>query len=311
MSQQIYSFASVDLCGSKTKQPGADKSTQEKLVLLASVVTIFLSVTVMSTAAMMYIFRSSQQLSTTSSYGVPPIACVVCTNLINIPGGSIVNDPLISKLETMVDKGVQMCCAHKSDQLSTLLELTLRRQESSPAPDSEFNPQNFSLSFVSVHKRLYPSVDMANITEPVFDPNWLVETRFQQDNDDLVEHSRGVDVQVGGLHILTSGQYLIYSSIHFKPNSALPCKTFKLQIWGHYIEKITPNDPAVSGCLLKTAHTCCDECARDDQTSFTSGVFYLKKGDIVRVLISGHGLVDFNRKSSYAGLVMLGIGTAN
>uniref|UniRef100_A0A2C9LK31 THD domain-containing protein n=1 Tax=Biomphalaria glabrata TaxID=6526 RepID=A0A2C9LK31_BIOGL len=141
--------------------------------------------------------------------------------------------------------------------------------------------------------------------------NSAVRVLFQHkgfEMDPLVEHVRGVEVLPDGLKIIHPGFYYVYSSIHFRPESPRPCKDFQYQTWNQYLEKTSPLDPAQSGCLLKVAHTCCDICTRDEETSYTGGVFYLDKNDVVQIAIDGFGLVNFRRDTSFVGLMMLSTG---
>lgn len=53
---------------------------------------------------------------------------------------------------------------------------------------------------------------------------------FMKENKSVREHSRGVEVHEDGLTIQTSGRYFIYSSIHFRRDSAYPCTNFTYQV---------------------------------------------------------------------------------
>ncbi|CAL1542721.1 unnamed protein product [Lymnaea stagnalis] len=244
----------------------------------------------------------------------PLSVCVECNKLIKNPYDLSERDLLLESLERKTEDGVTKCCASNSQQLSALIEISLRKQQTNKEPLPAYNVSDFKFSPASAHKRLYPPQSPfpeVNYRDrvPRFD-NGTVYVLFKHDKsapDPLVEHDRGVEVLNDGLRIVYSGLYYVYSSIHFRPESAHPCKDFQYQTWAHYVEKITPNDPAKTGCLLKTVHTCCDECTMDEETSYVGGTFELEAGDVVRILVSGHGLVYFRQQTSFAGLVMMGL----
>jgi hypothetical protein len=249
------------------------------------------------------------------SKNTKPVACIECIKLIKNPydlGGE--DNLLVSLIHEYAD-GVEKCCAYDSHQLSSLLELTMRRQEVDNAPLQSFNVSDFTFSPVSAHKRMYPPKnpfpEVAYTKRvPVF-PQKTIYVLFKHENitdNRLIEHVRGVEVLKEGLRIIYSGLYYVYSSINFRPESAYPCKNYTYQTWSHAVEKQSPNKPDKSGCLLKTFHTCCDSCSMEEETSFTGGVFYFEAGDVLRVSIGGYGLVYFQTKSSFAGLIMLGTG---
>ncbi|KAH9507619.1 hypothetical protein Btru_051633 [Bulinus truncatus] len=247
-----------------------------------------------------------------------PIACVDCNKLVRNPYDLSAADSLLDSLTHDYVDGVEKCCAYDSGALSVLLELTMRRQEVNKAPVPSFNVSDFTFSPASAHMRMYPPHKPFTDVEyryrvPTFS-NGSVYVLFQRENstiNPLTEHFRGVEVLKDGLRIVYDGLYYVYSSVHFRPESAHPCKDFKYQTWTHYIERLSPNNPAQTGCLLRTSHTCCDECSMDEETSYTGGTFYLTAGDVIRVAIDGYGLVYFRQQSSFAGLMMLGTGSSD
>ncbi len=243
-----------------------------------------------------------------------PIACVPCDKLIKRTYGTFA-DPLYDILSKVGDAqgGDELCCAHDSNQMSALLEMSMRRPDDDKSLLPSFNVSDFAFSPVSAHRRLFPPTnpypEMPYETRVPQFGNGSVVVLFKHKEataDPLVEHERGVEILEDGIRIIYSGLYYIYSSIHFRPESAHPCKAFKHKTWGHYVEKTSPNNPAQSGCLMKTAHTCCDVCTMDEETSYTGGVFYLKSRDVIKIVISGYGLVYFRQQTSFAGLMMLG-----
>ncbi|XP_055897265.1 uncharacterized protein LOC106078465 isoform X1 [Biomphalaria glabrata] len=285
----------------------------QKLVLLMVVISIVLCAVVLVMAIFSIMQTSEGQLSETVS--TKPIACIECKKLIKTPYDLSDEDSLLDSLSREFIEGLEKCCAYNSKQLSSMLELTMRRQDVKTASLSSFNAANFTFSPVSAHKRMYAPTNPYPTVEyirrvPVF-PKETVYVMFKHENrsdDPLREHVRGVEVLKDGLRIIYSGLYYVYSSIHFRPESAYPCRNFTYQTWTHIVERMSPNNPNQSGCLLRTSHTCCDSCSMDDETSYTGGVFYLAAGDVLRVAIGGHGLVYFQTKSSFAGLMMLGTG---
>lgn len=270
--------------------------TKEKWMLVISVAAIVLSVAGLLVTSLVFIQNVLHKDNQTL------IACVPCEKL----GSSNNPGSLLHKLtKVLLHDGTYNCCANNSEQMSAMIELVLQKQDSEPEPLPVFNSSDHLFGPASAHKRLRPSVNR-NFTFPEFLDKKLVLTNFSKENEPPLEHARGVDVRDQSLRILHSGLYFVYSSIHFQPTPNHPCKDFKFQTWGHYVEKIVPNYPGRSGCILKTSHTCCDQCINDSETSFTSGVFQLQAGDIIQILVSGYGLVYFKSESSFAGLMMLG-----
>ncbi|XP_059166440.1 uncharacterized protein LOC131948775 [Physella acuta] len=207
-----------------------------------------------------------------------------------------------------------MCCAFNDSQMSALMALSMRRNNTLEAPLPEFNVSKFQFSPVSAHRALCPPIN-AFLTEPnenrapQFESGKNIVVRFEHANcipSPQTEHVRGVEVLTYGLRIQQPGMYYVYSNIRFRPESNQPCKEFKFQTWGHYVHKTRVNDPAHTGRLLQTTYTCCDECAAQDETSYLGGVFHFLDGDVISIHVSGHGLVSYENKTSFAGLLMLG-----
>jgi hypothetical protein len=310
MPQSAYITVNTAIRRQRPEKAALKKIRQEKCVLTLSVFAIALSLVGFSGSGVMYFKGGRQQAQPTSlATASSPIACVACSRFVRVSSEDSNPDPLIPKLSTIWEDGLEMCCAYNSDQMSTLLELTMRRPELPKGPVLEFDPKHFSLSSVSAHKRLYLPPQNTTSLVPVFYEK-PVRVMFKPADDYLVEHARGVLVKEEGLEILHSGQYMVYSSINFRPDSSLPCSGFKYKVWGHSIERFKFNDPASISTILKTTHTCCDICTRDDETSFTSGVFDLEAGDTIRAYVSGHRLIYFGKESSFAGLMMLGSETS-
>ncbi|XP_059148926.1 tumor necrosis factor ligand superfamily member 6-like [Physella acuta] len=283
----------------------------QRLVLALALFAILLCTAVLVIGIVLFTSHSTSETNDKDK----PIACVSCNKLIKTTYDTSASDPLFDMLVRVRDAhgGSDLCCAYDSEQMSALLEMSMRRQDVNKAPLQSFNVSDFSFSPASTHKRLFPPKNPYpempyQERVPQFG-NGSVVVLFKNENvtaDPLVEHERGVEILKDGIRIIHPGLYYVYSSIHFRPESAHPCKNFKYQTWGHYVEKISPNNPAQTGCLLKTAHTCCDACTMDEETSYTGGVFHLESGDVIRIVISGYGLVYFRQQTSFAGLMMLG-----
>ncbi|CAL1526490.1 unnamed protein product [Lymnaea stagnalis] len=282
------------------------------LVTVISLISIVLCAVVVTIS--LIALKLEVQHGIEESASKPPVVCIECIKIIKNPYNLSEVDPLMDSLDKVFEDGVEKCCAHNNSQLSALIEMSMRLQRVNTAPLPDFNVSDFKFSPVSAHKRLYPPKNPfpeVNYRKrvPRFE-NSSVYVLFKYEksmSDPLLEHEHGVEVLNDGLRIVYSGAYYVYSSIHFRPESAHPCKSFLYTTWGHSVEKLSPNSPAQTGCLLKTAHTCCDHCTMDEETSYTGGVFNLEAGDIIRVSVSGHGLVYFRQQTSFAGVFMIGL----
>lgn len=67
-------------------------------------------------------------------------------------------------------------------------------------------------------------------TDPEFQSKRLVKTNFSQENEPVLEHARNVDVLDQALRIKHTGLYYVYSSVHFRPDSVYPCKSFTYKV---------------------------------------------------------------------------------
>ncbi|XP_059166878.1 uncharacterized protein LOC131949127 isoform X2 [Physella acuta] len=119
------------------------------------------------------------------------------------------------------------------------------------------------------------------------------------------EHASGVEVLTDGFVIQTSGLYLVYSGVKFKPNSTRYSADFTYQTWFHYLQKENPRSPMRSGVLLRTVHTVCPNCTGSQESSYTGGVFGLEQGEKLFVTMSGQGIVELDTESSHLGLFLL------
>lgn len=230
------------------------------------------------------------------------IACIKC------PEGELTCRP-IKKLRTNIEDE-DAYCASSSEQLSDLLEFVMLKppEEMEPASQQrrkeEGQPEilNTNLSRPSAHKRLLPSENFA-ADVPIFG-NKTVTLIMNATHHEEMEHIRGVNVSELGYEIVHSGLYHVYSSIRFKPDSGHPCSEYMFQTWEQTVIK-TPSSGAEEETILRSLYTCCDHCTNVKETSYAGGAFRLQPGDKIKVTVSGHGLVDYRRDSSFFGLTML------
>ncbi|CAL1536014.1 unnamed protein product [Lymnaea stagnalis] len=122
---------------------------------------------------------------------------------------------------------------------------------------------------------------------------------------DYREHARGVMVTDEGLVVQHHGLYFVYSNIYLSPGTNQNPKDVSFQTRYHYVNRVSPNHPMNTGVLMRCAFTQCPNCIEGGRTSYAGGFFYLKANDIIRVTVSGEGLVTFDNKSSFLGLYML------
>ncbi|XP_059143684.1 uncharacterized protein LOC131931021 [Physella acuta] len=221
-------------------------------------------------------------------------------------------ETLQRRTENTTDNQIEMLCALDEKQLSNLVRLYLltgtEEAVSSALPPVK-DPKNFSMGDASIHRKLLPSFfqEDEHLDKPVFDPHESFQLYFAPEEDNpLLEHTRNVELLTSETVIQKSGLYLVYSSVHFKPDSALPCNHFDQKIWSHNITRTRENIPEYSGVLLTSSHTCCDNCVRNQETSYTAGVFFLHKNDQLRVEVSGRGLVSYRPQSTFFGMAKLG-----
>ncbi|XP_059148931.1 uncharacterized protein LOC131936093 [Physella acuta] len=231
-----------------------------------------------------------------------PLVCIECAKLRMFHRGNALIESLTLQHG---ENGVEQCCAHDYIQLSKFIEMNIQSRSEVSDVHDERPLSEFFFSPATAHRRVYPPAPNSEPTTGNVKATLLL-LHQNSTPDPLVEHSRGVEVLSDGMKILHTGLYYIYSSLYFQPQSKLTCKEFKDKTWGHFVEKFKYNNPAKSGCLLKTSHTCCDDCRGDRETSFTSGLFNLEAGEIIRVVVTGYGLVNFNPQSSFVGVMMLG-----
>ncbi|CAG5125335.1 unnamed protein product, partial [Candidula unifasciata] len=209
----------------------------------------------------------------------------------------------VSRLPRKLRDGVESCCAGDVDQMAVIIEFIRQKQTNVPVPVT-YDPANVTSGPVSVHKRLLPLTRAGMSGTFTNDSN----IRLQPDNsesDTTREHVNNVQVLPSGFLILLSGYYHIYSSLEFTSRDSRPCREFAVKTWKQIVLRSRPNDRISSGAILSSAHTCCDHCTWDKETSYTAGTFYLQAGDHLHVEASGTGLVSFHTESTYFGLTMI------
>ncbi|XP_059160929.1 CD40 ligand-like isoform X3 [Physella acuta] len=160
---------------------------------------------------------------------------------------------------------------------------------------------------VQAHVYLCPSTRFSgaeNSIDPIFSPTQHSVLYIDQSTLGFTQHNSGVDITQEGIKILFSGFYFIYSNVNFKPNTTQSSTYFTYQ-WFQYVRRHSANNPVLSGVLLRTVHTTCDNCTNSQETAYTGGVFYLQTGDLIEVCVSGQGLVDFGPEQTYLGLFLL------
>ncbi|BFZ20674.1 hypothetical protein BsWGS_23713 [Bradybaena similaris] len=258
--------------------------------------------------------KTLQEPTGTSERNFSQGVCVQCIKLVQDPFNHLQADPLIDKLVKQVDDGFQMCCAENEDQMSAMVEAITREQVTKPIPRTDNENDNTGLKYVpiSAHKQLLAGDDREyNVTEPYYgdgsehfvvrlDPNY---------NDPLTEHAHGVTVLETALEVRHSGVYYVYFSVNLapRPHDRLH---HSVENWSQYVHRTRPNSPANSGLLLETSHTSCSDCRNHQESAFAGGTFALKKGDLIQVCISGLGLVQFRKESSFLGIIRLSHATA-
>ncbi|XP_059143683.1 uncharacterized protein LOC131931020 [Physella acuta] len=76
-----------------------------------------------------------------------------------------------------------------------------------------------------------------------------------------------------------TGMYLVYINANF-------CHQINHRVWSATVTRRRPGDDRMSGAILTTRTTCCDNCTTEKQTSFTGAVFVLHKHDVLNIVTS-------------------------
>ncbi|KAH9514752.1 hypothetical protein Btru_023541 [Bulinus truncatus] len=228
-------------------------------------------------------------------------ACLKCIVLKQRPNDA---DPLFKHLYNKVENGELICCARTSRGFSALLQLMTRRLQNSSIPEL-LSTDHYKFTPVSAHVTFKETAAESKGLD--LNKTYLLKLNEISGGDISGKtHARQVTLSADSIEILHTGWYYVYSSVYFRPASEKPCKEFKYKTWGNYIIRMSPQSPANSGCLVKTAHTCCDKCTDDHHSTFTGGVFYFLKGDHIYVESSGGGIIRYEDTASFFGLYMLG-----
>ncbi|KAK0061053.1 tumor necrosis factor ligand superfamily member 6 [Biomphalaria pfeifferi] len=285
-----------DLLGKKDENDHRCKNNKRQYIsVIISIFAIIFSITSIVLASV----NNSRTAALEDSTRIEVIHNFSCTECHLFPKPE--HQYLLNHLTRYRNETTEQCCAQNFSQLSALLTLEILSFEDEELPPV-INPDSFSMGDVSMHKKLIASTIVDDNAEyPIFDPLQSYNLKFATDEDNpLLEHNRNVELLASGTKIKQSGLYFVYVSVHFKPDSPEPCKTFDQKTFSVNITK--HQDGAI---ILSAIHTCCDDCIRNQETGFTAGVFQLKENDFLTVDVSGEGLVSYRPQSTFFGLTML------
>jgi hypothetical protein len=213
-------------------------------------------------------------------------------------------DPPYKKLERRTVNGVSQICARTQDQLSVLMELIMgTKQDNTEFDMTQENSQTFTP--VSAHKLLLAPVTENNIKEPTVIHKVNNALLKSATDNAPSEHAHGINVTNDSLLIRRQGLYYVYFGVHFQPVSDKPPREFEFQRSTAYVYRKSPNGQKQSNLLLQIAHTLCDNCTNNQETSFAGGSFYLEAGDHIQMSYSCLGIVKFNTEFTFLGLMMV------
>uniref|UniRef100_A0A0B7BB39 THD domain-containing protein n=1 Tax=Arion vulgaris TaxID=1028688 RepID=A0A0B7BB39_9EUPU len=252
------------------------------------------------------------------------VVCIICTALIGFKKGtmkqsqsavpqhqwcmpcqSLTNGPshfLMEKLTKSVLQGKEMCCANNSEKASAIMELLMLATDEKE-PLKTLTAGDFSLSAASAHKGLTLSMPKSRYGSTLLEEKRKLE--FKTTEEPLTEHASNVEIQKYVMVVLKSGMYFIYSNIFINPDTSMPCSSFTNQTWEHNIFLTRNNDKVHSGIIFNTTYTCCDNCERNKETSYTGGMHELQVNDRLHVEVSNNEQVIFSDESSYLGIFMI------
>ncbi|XP_055868023.1 uncharacterized protein LOC106076849 isoform X2 [Biomphalaria glabrata] len=238
------------------------------IVQIFSSLSMVLSITISIAAILL-------SVGSTTDYNQPDVKqlyCVPCETLFNCLSRE---HPQLSQISRHTDaNNTEQCCAHNRTEMKALSEMVLHYMSCSRR-DPNFGAADYNLKFAT------------------------------DEHNPLLEHNRYMEMLETGLKITESGLYLVYCSVHFKPDSAEPCKNFEYKTWSVFVKRHRPSNDALSGPILTATHTCCDECVREQETVYTAGVFMMLKQDFITVDVSGEGLVSYKPQSTYFGAALV------
>ncbi|XP_059158536.1 uncharacterized protein LOC131942655 [Physella acuta] len=180
-----------------------------------------------------------------------------------------------------VDNGVTKCCVSDSLQMSRLFKQMIQTTplETENVPNSRPVTPNTHQYFTSVHKDSLHELVMG------------MQTVSRSDENPVAVYRDHVSVT-------SSGWYYVYSGV--TQNNAT-CSHVVNKTWHHRIV-LAPGET-----LVNATRTCCDDCNPNMQSSYTGGLFYLKEGSNVSVILSEVKNIEVNFTDSYLGLVRLAI----
>ncbi|CAL1532712.1 unnamed protein product [Lymnaea stagnalis] len=183
------------------------------------------------------------------------------------------------------------CCAHSVEGLFGLMNMGLSQR------DQAIERLKF-FSETSGHFQLIP--DSSNDTN-----DKVLRMEMQKQGS----HSQSLAVDANGfVNIGSGGSYFVYCSVYFRANSSRPCPTSNPEhmTWTLSVKRKSGTNSEMS--MMEAVHTCCENCIRERATSYAAGVFQLNASDVVKVMVSGKGVIYFDERSSYLGLMMLNSG---
>ncbi|KAH9507614.1 hypothetical protein Btru_051604 [Bulinus truncatus] len=298
--QKLYSVLNNHIMENKMKQSLEDRRNQKKSFaqkcktsILASFVAFGFSLAALILAVMLAI-RSQSHSKESMSHRESN--CINCAYLLN----EFKDSQLDGTLESSENFG-KPCCAENAQELAIFLKKVMHAQESeSTNKQSEETNNSPQKGPVIAHKSFSRSGKVEGIckanTEIIHSDVHLVS--FNETENETGEIVKQIKIIKDGLQIIFPGMYYVYSSVKFQTkekqteNQALHQFVFR--------ERRKKCDR-----LLKSTHTLCRECSESKDTAFTGGVFYLLKGDVIRVLISEQGLKDYSVENSFLGALLL------
>ncbi|KAH9519048.1 hypothetical protein Btru_009000 [Bulinus truncatus] len=216
--------------------------------------------------------------------------CIHCVEIHDLRNESL--DETLYTKNTV--EGDNQCCASNEQELSNLFEMILKRKQGQD--DIKSTSSIGKHVPISAHKKLFMSKESHDISDTHkvlhIDPTF---------NDNVVEHARGVGLIPTGIIIHHPGIYFVYSSILFQLGQVLSTHPTAF----HYTHRVSPNNPSSSGVLLRTAFTADPNSVKNNESTFSGGVFYLLSGDIIQNCVSIHNSSTIDEDSSFTGLTML------
>ncbi|KAK0058233.1 cysteine dioxygenase type 1 [Biomphalaria pfeifferi] len=274
-------------CLSSVRVPKKIKvsALRERLFLIAAVTSFVIALVALLLVTLTIKNEQANTVSSKSRFEI----CLNCSLLVLPTGHPVERKITITYSNDARDK----CCAENEQELSTLMELILN------ASQVLTNEELFSFKKeklpISAHKRLMQT----NVPgQDSNDTHFVLEVDPMY-NDPDIEHNSGVDLVPDGLKIIYTGIYYVYSSIEFQ-NQTVPVSSTKY----HYIHRISPGNPSLSGVLLRMVLTVDTSSSPIRETTYTGGAFYLQSGDLIQICLSSSTKIN-KSPSSFMGLILL------